>query len=432
MSKKRSSSDHPPIERLHLWHIQAVRDLLLVALVVGILLAGYALRAVTIPLLVALFLSYLCEPLVARCTRTGRISRPVMAGSILALGSFLLFLCMALLLPRIVDQAGQFIEDVESGRFRERVMKVEQSLPGPLREDYRGLVGFLPEAVTEEEIRVTSDPNPVSAGIPAGGELEELIDRRIEERMGGHIDIPVRIDWSTLLQQGAGTLQDIVRVVVRLGMLAFLIPFYFFFFCVAYPRVVHFGEGLIPVGDRHGLRTLLAEMDAVVAGFVRGRIMISIVMGILLSVGWMQCGVPYAILLGITVGFFCAVPYLGVIGVPVAAGLLFLAQQDLVLADADHMAWWGILLWPTLVFAIVQIIEGYVLVPVIAGKVTGLDPVTLIVAVLAGGSVLGIYGMLISIPLAACLKILTVRVLLPRIYAWGRGEEADPLPIRDT
>ena len=76
-----------------------------------------------------------------------------------------------------------------------------------------------------------------------------------------------------------------------------------------------------------------------------------------------------------------------------------------------------------------QLIEAYSLTPLIAGKVTNLDPVTIIVAVLAGGSVLGIYGMLLAIPLAACGKILFTEVLLPTIFAWTRGEIADPLPI---
>ena len=57
-------------------------------------------------------------------------------------------------------------------------------------------------------------------------------------------------------------------------------------------------------------------------------------------------------------------------------------------------------------------------------------PVTILVAVLAGGSIMGIYGMLLGIPVAACLKILFNDVLLPKIRAWTSGEAADPLPIQ--
>jgi predicted PurR-regulated permease PerM len=87
------------------------------------------------------------------------------------------------------------------------------------------------------------------------------------------------------------------------------------------------------------------------------------------------------------------------------------------------------MLWPTVVFTIVQLIEGYALTPMIAGKATNLDPVTILVAVLAGGSVLGVYGMLLAIPATACGKILLNEVLLPKVRAWTRGEAADPLPF---
>ena len=56
------------------------------------------------------------------------------------------------------------------------------------------------------------------------------------------------------------------------------------------------------------------------------------------------------------------------------------------------------------------------------------DP-AILVAVLAGGSVLGGYGMLLAIPLAACCKILFTDLLMPRIRAWTKGEARDPLPI---
>jgi predicted PurR-regulated permease PerM len=193
--------------------------------------------------------------------------------------------------------------------------------------------------------------------------------------------------------------------------------------------VVVFVKGIVPEKGREETFALVDKMDAAVAGFVRGRIVIAFIMAVILAIGWLIVGVPYAILLGIGVGVLCAVPFLGLVGIPISVGLLFLDQ--LGVADADKMAWWGILLWPTLVFGIVQALDGWVLTPLIAGKATNLDPVTIFVAVLAGGSVLGAYGMLLAIPVAACIKILIQDRLLPRIRAWARGEAEDPLPFDD-
>ena len=54
---------------------------------------------------------------------------------------------------------------------------------------------------------------------------------------------------------------------------------------------------------------------------------------------------------------------------------------------------------------------------------------TILVVVLAGGSIMGIYGMLLAIPVAACVKILCTDLLLPKIRAWTSGEASDPLPM---
>jgi predicted PurR-regulated permease PerM len=192
---------------------------------------------------------------------------------------------------------------------------------------------------------------------------------------------------------------------------------------------VVFAKGIVPEKGKEETLALLDKMDAAVAGFVRGRIVIAFIMAVALAVGWLIVGVPYAILLGIGVGVLCAVPFLGLVGIPISVGLLFLDQ--LGVAEADQMAWWGILFWPTLVFGIVQALDGWLLTPLIAGKATNLDPVTIFVAVLAGGSVLGAYGMLLAIPVAACIKILIQDRLLPKIRAWTRGEAEDPLPFDD-
>jgi predicted PurR-regulated permease PerM len=93
------------------------------------------------------------------------------------------------------------------------------------------------------------------------------------------------------------------------------------------------------------------------------------------------------------------------------------------------MAWLWIVLAPCLVFGLVQFLEGYVLLPLIAGKATDLDPVSIFVAVLAGAALAGVYGMLLSIPVAACLKIYLREVVMPRLRAWSSGRANDPLPF---
>ena len=232
-----------------------------------------------------------------------------------------------------------------------------------------------------------------------------------------------------LVKSGASQVGAIILDTIEFALLIFLVPFYFFFFAAAYPKVLRFGRQLIPDHNRDRAFFLIGEMDKAVSGFVRGRLVISAILGVILSVGWLIVGVPYSIALGLIVGIFCAVPYLSIVGLPVAIILLAVEQFSL---DVDHrMTWWGIILWPTVVYMIAQTLDDWVLTPLIQGKSTNLAPVSIVVAILAGGSIAGIYGMLLAVPVAACIKILLREVLMPRIHEWTEGRASDPLPGGD-
>lgn len=401
------SSDPKPkqdITKLHLWQIQWVRDsFLILAIVFGVWL-GYAMRDITIPLLVALLLAYLFEPFISFLANhpkfpLGRI--PVIVGLLTILTTSVLIV-LVLTVPMIISQTSSLVGDVRDGKLRDKLEQATQEYaPEDLREDIQQTLAYLPSGEDDETVTATVSTIPK-------GENQGLL--KIAQKTG---DVALTILGS----------------IVRFGILAVLIPFYFFFFSLWFPQVVAFARSLIPEDGRSDVETLLEKMDAAVAGFVRGRIVIAAIMGVTLSVGWMIVGVPYAILLGICIGVLCAVPFLGLVGIPISIGLLFLDQ--LGVSEASPMAWWGIIIWPTLVFAFVQALDGWVLTPLIAGKATNLDPVTIFVAVLAGGSVLGAYGMLLAIPVAACIKITLQEVVLPNIRAWARGEANDPLPFED-
>jgi predicted PurR-regulated permease PerM len=394
MAGKSGKSKQRDITTLHLWQIQWVRDLFLVVAVIAGIWLGYAMRDITIPLLVALLLAYLFEPLISYLSNhpqfpMGRVA--VISGILTFLVAGVL-VALAVTIPMVISQTSSLVDDIQDGKLREQLEQVtEQYAPDSVRDEIVETLAFLP--IAEE---MTTDAS-------AGQGLMRIAKKTGDVAMG------------------------ILGSVIRFGILAVLIPFYFFFFSLWFPQVIAFARGCIPDDNRKHVEVLLGKMDAAVAGFVRGRIVIAFIMAILLAIGWMIVGVPYAVVLGIAVGIFCAVPFLGLIGVPLTVGLLFLDQ--LGVGEAQRMAWWGIILWPALVFAIVQALDGWVLTPMIAGKATNLDPVTIFVAVLAGGSVLGAYGMLLAIPVAACIKILIQESLLPKVHAWARGESDDPLPF---
>jgi predicted PurR-regulated permease PerM len=411
MSADSENKHTTDITKLHLWQIQWVRDVLFLVIIFCGLWVGYVMRDITVPLLVALLLAYLFEPVISYLANNpklpiGRI--PVIAGILTLLITGVLAV-VAITIPIVVSQTSSLVNDVQSGKLRTQLERVATNYaPTGVKTEILETLDFLPDGDTENVVTSTgigkneiteSGPNVASEGI-------------------------VRIAKTT-----GDVAFSVLKSMLHFVILAVLIPFYFFFFSLWFPKVKQFAETLIPKDGKSSTLQLFEKMDAAVAGFVRGRIVIAFIMAIILAIGWMIVGVPYAIILGIGVGFLCAVPFLGLIGIPLSVGLLFLNQ--LGIAEADQLSWWAIILWPSLVFGIVQALDGWILTPLIAGRATNLDPVTIFVAVLAGGSVLGAYGMLLAVPVAACIKILIQERLLPKIHLWANGEADDPLPFDD-
>ncbi|MBG81248.1 MAG: hypothetical protein CMJ39_11155 [Phycisphaerae bacterium] len=435
---------------LHLWQIRFIRDILAGLIVVLLFWLGYALRDVTIPLLVALLLAYLAEPAIRWTAANKWIPFQRLGAVILFVTLFIVMVLavVAFVVPPTVRQAFQLAHDIESGSVRSKLIQLtEEYVPDQMKRDILDVVSLLPSGVAlrltdeerldQDEAREARDEDAIkkdaASSSPAASESSKVESASTQTSVEAGSDDLNLSTVASAARSNAGMLYGIVRQggsiawamvleVFAIGMLLFLIPFYFFFFSLWYEHVMEFFDGLIPQRDRGRTRELLGKMDAAVAGFVRGRILIAIIMSAMLVVGYMFVGVPYAILLGIVVGFVSIVPYLGLVGIPAAIILLFVGQLEV--ADADRMAWWGILLWPTVVYTVVGTVDGWVLTPWIGGKTTNLDPVTIFVAILAGGSVLGVYGMLISIPVAACIKILLAEVVVPKLQELGARPKA--------
>lgn len=422
-----------PAARLHLWEFQPVRDALVIAALIALVWAGYAMRAVTVPLLVALALAYLFEPLVARITRDPRVSRPMAAGGIVLTFGLVVVVSLAILVPLAIGEAISFARDLRQGRFHDPLMKLREQVPADYRDPFDRAIQWLMPGVEVDQEPAPEDGR-VAPALPSNSLAESDDAARIREIVRDELaardrDEPAiaEVPWIKLARGSGEAVASLLAAVLQLGLLAFLIPFYFFFFSVSYPAVLNFGRELIPVSSRPRALDLISKMDRAVAGFVRGRIVISLLIGLMLAIGWSICGVPYAIVLGFVIGIFSMVPYLGGIGIPLAVGFLWIKEMNQPPDEQMSVLW--IVGGPVLVFAVMQLVETYILTPVIAGRATNLDPVTILVAVLAGGSIGGVYGMLLAIPVAACAKILLTEVILPRIRAWAQGRASDPLAL---
>jgi predicted PurR-regulated permease PerM len=199
-----------------------------------------------------------------------------------------------------------------------------------------------------------------------------------------------------------------------------IIAFCFYFFVWKFRSITSWFVPFIPQSHRRQTLRVLKLMDRSVSGFIRGRLVQSLVVAIVLSVGWspLLADVPYYLLLGIGGGLLNLIPYAAVVAWPLA---MLLAWLDILAAGqvSYGLDVWHVFILPTLVYLVAQGLDGWVIEPLVQGKVTNLEPATVLLAVLIGGSLAGLLGMLIAIPTAACLRILAQEVVLPKLKQWA-------------
>jgi len=193
-----------------------------------------------------------------------------------------------------------------------------------------------------------------------------------------------------------------VGIVVWLTNLV-LIPVVAFYLLRDWDRLVARIDGMLPRSLQPTIARLVRESDKILGAFVRGQLLVMLVLGVFYGAGLELAGLSVGLLIGMLAGLLSFVPYLGFIVGFIAAIIAALVQ----FGDWTHV------LLVCAVFAVGQLLEGYVLVPKLVGDKIGLHPVAVIFAVLAGGYLFGFLGVLLALP-AASVIIVLLRYLIER------------------
>lgn len=168
----------------------------------------------------------------------------------------------------------------------------------------------------------------------------------------------------------------------------------------------------LPRSRRERIINTLKKIYDAAGSFFRVRLLIALILGGLLSVGWLLAGVPYWLLLGLASGLLSIIPYAA------ALGWLTAILINALEAPSPEAVFYAIF-WPTLVYFIVQIFEGWFLTPYLQGEKLHIHPVIVLFAVLAGGSLAGLLGMLLAIPFTAGWQIVFADLIKPRLLRWA-------------
>ncbi|MBK9990816.1 MAG: AI-2E family transporter [Verrucomicrobia bacterium] len=175
-----------------------------------------------------------------------------------------------------------------------------------------------------------------------------------------------------------------------------IIPIYLFFFLLVRRDLTQSLPAHLPFlrpTVRDDIVFLVGEFVNIVVSFFRGQLLIGLIMGLLLAIGFSICGLKFGFFIGLTLGILNIIPYLGtIIGLAVTIPLAFFQP-------GGGLGLIGLVL---MVYVIVQNIEGWFLTPKIMGERTGLHPVMIIVAIFFWGTAFkGLLGMILAIPLTA-------------------------------
>lgn len=171
-----------------------------------------------------------------------------------------------------------------------------------------------------------------------------------------------------------------------------LAPVFGFYFLRDRRRIGEWLLSLVPVGSRGMTVQILKEMRRETAGYVRGQLMVSAVVGGLTAIGLLFCGIPAWLVLGAIMGVLELIPYVG----PFLGGVL------VVLFSLPSGL--GRTLWALGVVILVQQLEGGMLSPQLMSDATRLHPVAVVLCVMLGGAAGGMGGILLSVPLLLCIR----------------------------
>ncbi len=323
------------------------------AFFVGVAGLLWLFSSILLPFVLGAALAYLLDPVVDRCEALG-LGRSLATTLVLILAALVAFAFTALLLPVVIDQAKTFMADA----------------PGLVRR----LIGL-----ADQVRRLAAD----HLGWETADQVQDLLPL-LAEQIGS---------WAP---KTLGNLFRSGAAFINVAGLLLVTPLVAWYLLRDWDTLVARIDALLPRRNLTAARARFAEIDQVLAGFVRGQSLTCAILASLYAIALGLIGVPNGVFIGLFAGLISFIPYIGtVLGLLLSVGLSALAFG----AEWQTVA-------ASVVFVAGQVLDDYVLRPRLIGERLGLHPVSTIFALFAGGALLGFVGVLIAVPAAAVIAVL--------------------------
>jgi len=336
-----------------------------IALIIAALLVAaqilILLMPLVIPILISFFLAYFCNPFITRLEKR-RIPRTV--GILILLAGFVLlvFFFVLFIVPLLATQLDEFI----------------RKIPGYTESVKSWMIPRI------ESLLDTTLPN-----------ASEMLSAAMD-RFGS--------DLSTIASNAASPLREVATFAAAgtfflfsLVTTLFLIPFFTFFLLRDFDKLGRLWTRLIPARHHWWMQDLLHDMDTTMSSWLRGQILVMMILGTLYSIGYSWVGITLSLFIGLLTGFMAFIPYVG-------AFTGFLLALTMAILDGGGM---GPIFGVCMVFGSVQLLDGFFITPSVLGKKVGLNPAMVVAALMTFGLLWGFWGALIAVPFAGLLAVLT-------------------------
>jgi predicted PurR-regulated permease PerM len=344
------------------------------------------------PLAIGGILAYLLDPIVDYCERK-RIPRRRAIVLVFILVVAAILALFASVVPRLVFEGKNLIEHIPqySRDLQANATRWLQEQPDWRRRLERLLPRRSAPADTNTppaEVAISAEGATNQVVLPGPGAPSEAWAAKLSQAV---------LDWlgETLPKAGSWLLAQLGRVASWAGMLIglALVPVFTFYFLLEKKKIQAAWTNYLPLSESRIKEELVFILNAInnyLIVFFRGQVVIAMCNAVMLTIGFAIMGLNYAVLLGVIAGLLSIIPYLGTVITIIPA---------IILAAVQFKDFWHPL-FVVAVYSIANVIEGFIISPKIMGDRVGLHPLTIIVALLVGTTLLGgILGGILAIPL---------------------------------
>ena len=358
-----NQSPHIPTESTHnpapsiLDRKWVVRSIITVLVLAVLYILIRRLSGVLLPFLISFVVAYMLAPIVKFFQETCRLKNRLLSILVtLLLISGIISGIVAALVPAISKQATSLSQSIKHYISQtDSISYFSPEFNAEIKELIQGL-----------DIKTLLQTNEVQEGI-----------KKV---------IPVLSEW---IGNGINALGGLA--------VAFVCILYIVFLLIDYEKITKNWLKYIPERFSATIQMLITDLDRNMNAYFRGQALVAGIVGILFAIGFQIIGLPMGIGIGLMIGVLNLVPYMQALGIPPCI-LLALIQ-----ASETGRPVWVTLLCLAAVFIIVQTIQDMLLVPKIMGDVTGMGPAWILLSLSIWGSLLGVVGMIIALPLTTLL-----------------------------